>query len=211
MMQRRYDAYRTRWCGRSSAIISRGSTGRSCWSMCWPRSTPAGGAARSGGRAGRGARRFRVGRNAWLSALFSPRADRILFAATKADHFHHRARPAGGHPQASRRAPSRAPARRRRGRRDRARRGPGDARGALRGEGGDLPSIVGVAAPGERSNGQHFDGETEMAFFPGDLPGRRLPRAAISGRSASGRRCWKKPTTAFRRCPTFASTARCNS
>jgi uncharacterized protein len=115
---------------------------------------------------------FRVGRGGWLSALFSPRADRILFAATKADQLHQ-----SGHDrleailkQMTARAIGRA----------------GDAgievdvialaavratREALvRGEGGGLPSIVGVAAPGEWSNGQHFDGTTEMAFFPGDLP-----------------------------------------
>ena len=34
---------------------------------------------------------FRVGRGGWLSALFRPRADRILFAATKADQLHHSA------------------------------------------------------------------------------------------------------------------------
>src|SRR6202008_231585 len=32
---------------------------------------------------------FRVGRSTILSALFRPRIDRILFAATKADHLHH--------------------------------------------------------------------------------------------------------------------------
>ena len=40
----------------------------------------------------------------------------------------------------------------------------------VRGEGGALPSIVGVAAPGDRTDGWHFDGTSEMAFFPGDLP-----------------------------------------
>ena len=40
----------------------------------------------------------------------------------------------------------------------------------VRGEGGGLPSIVGIAAAGEWSDGRHFDGTTEMAFFPGDLP-----------------------------------------
>jgi hypothetical protein len=40
----------------------------------------------------------------------------------------------------------------------------------VRGEGGGLPSIVGTAVPGEWSDGRHFDGSTEMAFFPGDLP-----------------------------------------
>src|SRR3954464_14081433 len=32
---------------------------------------------------------FRIGRSTFLSALFRPRIDRILFAATKADHLHH--------------------------------------------------------------------------------------------------------------------------
>src|SRR5260221_9563245 len=32
---------------------------------------------------------FRIGRSTILSALFRPRVDRILFAATKADHLHH--------------------------------------------------------------------------------------------------------------------------
>ena len=33
---------------------------------------------------------FRIGRNSLLSRFFAPRADRIMFAATKADHLHHR-------------------------------------------------------------------------------------------------------------------------
>ena len=32
---------------------------------------------------------FRIGRSTFLSTLFRPRIDRILFAATKADHLHH--------------------------------------------------------------------------------------------------------------------------
>src|SRR5207253_5672807 len=32
---------------------------------------------------------FRIGRSTFLTALFRPRSDRILFAATKADHLHH--------------------------------------------------------------------------------------------------------------------------
>ena len=32
---------------------------------------------------------FRIGRSTFLSSLFRPRIDRILFAATKADHLHH--------------------------------------------------------------------------------------------------------------------------
>ena len=41
MMERRYEAYKSSWCGRSSASISRGSTARSCWSMRSRPSTPA--------------------------------------------------------------------------------------------------------------------------------------------------------------------------
>jgi predicted YcjX-like family ATPase len=33
-----------------------------------------------------------------------------------------------------------------------------------------LPSITGTPAPGEVANGETFDGETEVATFPGDLP-----------------------------------------
>lgn len=33
---------------------------------------------------------FRPGRNSWLSSILGARIDRILFAATKADHLHHR-------------------------------------------------------------------------------------------------------------------------
>ena len=115
---------------------------------------------------------FRVGRGNWLNALFAPRADRILFAATKADQLHHsahdrleailkqiaeaaiaRAGTAGAEVDVIALAAVRA------------------TREALvRGEGGGLPSIVGTAAPGEWSDGRHFDGSTEMAFFPGDLP-----------------------------------------
>ncbi len=82
----------TPWCGRSSATTSRASTARSFWSTCFRRSMA-------------GRRRcailqdaltavldcFQVGRGGWLSALFRPRADRILFAATKADQIHHSA------------------------------------------------------------------------------------------------------------------------
>jgi predicted YcjX-like family ATPase len=33
-----------------------------------------------------------------------------------------------------------------------------------------LPSILGTPAPGEQANGEAFDGKTEVATFPGDLP-----------------------------------------
>lgn len=115
---------------------------------------------------------FRMGRGNWLSAMFTPRADRILFAATKADQLHHSAhdRLEALLKHMTERAIARA----------------GDAgaevdvialaavratrEAVVRGEEGGLPSIVGVATPGEWTNGQQFDGSTEIAFFPGDLP-----------------------------------------
>ena len=33
-----------------------------------------------------------------------------------------------------------------------------------------LPSIIGTPLPGERVNGDLFDGSSEIAMFPGDLP-----------------------------------------
>jgi hypothetical protein len=115
---------------------------------------------------------FRIGRGNWLSALFRPSADKLLFAATKTDQIHHSAhdRLEAILKRLTERAIVRA----------------GDAgaeldvialaavratrEAMLRGEAGGLPSIVGVAAPGERADGQAFDGSTEIALFPGDLP-----------------------------------------
>jgi predicted YcjX-like family ATPase len=115
---------------------------------------------------------FRVGRGGWLNALFSPRADKILFAATKADQVHHsshdrleailkrmtdaailRAGNAGAEVDVIALAAVRA-----------------TREAMVRGEGGALPSIVGVAAPGSGPEGRNFDGEEEVAVFPGDLP-----------------------------------------
>ena len=69
-----------------------------------------------------------------------------------------------------------------------------------------LPSILGTPAPGEIANGETFDGNTEVATFPGDLPAdpegavrrrrrvsrplqRAAPTRAISASCASARRC----------------------
>jgi predicted YcjX-like family ATPase len=42
-----------------------------------------------------------------------------------------------------------------------------------------LPSILGTPAPGESANGEIFDGNTEVATFPGDLPAD--PEALFNG------------------------------
>jgi predicted YcjX-like family ATPase len=115
---------------------------------------------------------FRVGRSGVWGALFRPSADRILFAATKADLLHHsghdrleailkrlteraieRAGSAGAEVDVIALAAVRA-----------------TREGLLRRDGGDLPSIIGTAAAGETAVGRTFDGSTEVALFPGDLP-----------------------------------------
>jgi predicted YcjX-like family ATPase len=123
---------------------------------------------------------FEVGRRTFLSSLLRPRADRILFAATKADHLHH-----VSHDRLEailRRMVERAIAR-------------ADLAGAavdvialaavratreaeVRRGGATLPCILGVPASGGRDGncdrkgpgGNMFDGTTEIAVFPGELP-----------------------------------------
>jgi len=115
---------------------------------------------------------FNVGRDSLWSALFRPRIDRILFAATKADHLHRtshdrleaillrmldraatRAQLAGATIDVVALAAVRATreAEVQRGREK-------------------LPSILGTPIAGEQAAGETFDGEMEIATFPGDLP-----------------------------------------
>jgi predicted YcjX-like family ATPase len=115
---------------------------------------------------------FRIGRSTLLSSLFRPKIDRILFAATKADHLHH-----SSHDRLEavlRRTVGRAVARAEDTGADidvvalaavRATREAQMQRGREK-----LPSILGTPAPGERINGEVFDGKAEVATFPGDLP-----------------------------------------
>src|SRR5690349_4574258 len=115
---------------------------------------------------------FNIGRSTILSTLFRPRIDRILFAATKADHLHHLS-----HDRLEavlRRAVTHAVARAEATGAEidvvalaavRATREATVARGREK-----LPSLLGTPASGEVANGETFDGETEVATFPGDLP-----------------------------------------
>ncbi len=115
---------------------------------------------------------FRPGGASWLNALMGKRVDRILFAATKADHLHHsshdrleailrlivdealaRSESAGAEIDVAALASIRATR---------------EVRMTQDGE--DLPSIVGVPAKGQKSDDQAFDGKSEVAMFPGDLP-----------------------------------------
>jgi uncharacterized protein len=115
---------------------------------------------------------FEIGRRTFLTSLLRPRADRILFAATKADHLH-----SSSHDRLEailRRMVDRAVAR-------------ADVAGAgvdvialaavratreaqVRHGGEMLPSILGVPTAGETAGGKRFDGVTEVAAFPGDRP-----------------------------------------
>ncbi len=115
---------------------------------------------------------FRIGRSTLFSNLFRPRIDRILFAATKADHLHH-----SSHDRLEavlRRAMSGAVARAEDTGAEidvvalaavRATREAQVQRGREK-----LPSILGTPAASEIANRESFDGETEVATFPGDLP-----------------------------------------
>ena len=131
---------------------------------------------------------FRPGRASWLRSLVSRKIDRILFAATKADHVHHtdhdnlakllsrltrraaeRAEFAGAQvrvmPIAAVRATREVNVTR---------------------HGDRLPAIGGVPMEGERVGGETYDGETEIALFPGDLPDDpEAFLAAVSGEDAA--------------------------
>ncbi len=115
---------------------------------------------------------FNTGRRTILSSLFKPRADRILFAATKADHLHHlqhdrlenilarmvkraaaRSELAGAKTDAIAIAAVRA------------------TREAVVTRGTEkLPAILGTPLAGERIGNEAFDGTRETAVFPGALP-----------------------------------------
>ncbi len=116
---------------------------------------------------------FRPGENTWVSSIFRPRIDRILFAATKADHLNRqshdrlealmraladraiaRAEGAGADIKVLALAALRST------REAEAKSGTDDA----------LPCIIGTPLSGETVGGVTFDGKTETALFPGDLP-----------------------------------------
>ncbi|WP_395697137.1 YcjX family protein [Methylocella sp.] len=116
---------------------------------------------------------FRAGRSNALSAIFRPKIDRILFAATKADHLHHtshdrleailrlltaraiaRVQGVGAEIDVIAMAAVRATR---------------EARVESHG-GPALDAVVGTPLDGERIGDELFDGKTEAAIFPGELP-----------------------------------------
>ena len=115
---------------------------------------------------------FRPGANSWLFGILSRRIDRLVFAATKADHLHHashdrleavmrnlsdaaiaRAEFAGAEVRVMALAALRATRE-------------GEARSGRQ----MLPVIIGTPLPGERVGSRVFDGRSEAGIFPGDLP-----------------------------------------
>ena len=115
---------------------------------------------------------FRHGQNSWLTALLGRRIDRIVFAATKADHLHQaghdrleailrlitsrsieRAAFSGAEVRSVALAAVRA-----------------TREGQVMRGGEPLPCIIGTPLAGERLGARVFDGAEELAIFPGDLP-----------------------------------------
>ena len=115
---------------------------------------------------------FDVGQNTWASAVFARRIDKVLFAATKADHLNQsshdrlegvlnallaeaaeRARFKGAGLKSLAIAAVRS-----------------TREAEMRDGQSRLPCIVGVPLPGERLGEDVFDGVREAAVFPGDLP-----------------------------------------
>jgi predicted YcjX-like family ATPase len=122
---------------------------------------------------------FRQGESNPLTRLVTRRIDRILFAATKADHLHHtshacleavlnrllaraarRARFAGAGTSSVALAAVRA---------------------TREGRVQDLDVIIGTPEPGETLDGTVYDGSTEIALFPGDLP--ETPESVFEART----------------------------
>ena len=115
---------------------------------------------------------FRLGSNSLLTGLVARRIDKILFAASKADHIHHsshdrleailnrvvaragsKARFAGSQTKSLAMAAVRA-----------------TREGKITHDGSPLDVIIGTPEKGEALDGETYDGKTEIALFPGDLP-----------------------------------------
>ena len=144
---------------------------------------------------------FRPGRTTWLRSIVTRKIDRILFAATKADHVHH-----GDHDRLAhllgwlvRRATERAafvgtdvlilPLAAVRATRE----------VSIRRDGERLPGIAGVPLAGERMGGDTYDGDLEIALFPGDLPEDPESIFDLHGRSEEWPLAKEAPTLNFLR------------
>lgn len=115
---------------------------------------------------------FNPGAKSWLELVLGRRIDRVLFAATKADHVHseshdrleavlrHMVRAASGRAEtAGAQVDAVALA---------AVRATREAQATHNGD--QLPTVVGRPVAGEEVGGERFDGARDVAIFPGDLP-----------------------------------------
>jgi hypothetical protein len=124
---------------------------------------------------------FRAGRSSLLQTIFRPKIDKVLFAATKADHLHHTshdrlqailahivrsagetAQGAGAEVATIAMASVRA-----------------TREIEVTADGGEMACIAGVPEAGETIESRTFDGEQEAAVFPGELPGD--PQDVLTG------------------------------
>ncbi len=115
---------------------------------------------------------FRQGANNPLTWILARKIDKILFAATKADHVHHtshdrleqvlnrlvseaarRARFSGAETKSIALASVRA-----------------TTEGTIKEQGETLDCLIGTPVAGETLDGKTYSGKTEIALFPGDLP-----------------------------------------
>ncbi|WP_068315648.1 YcjX family protein [Pseudovibrio hongkongensis] len=120
---------------------------------------------------------FKPGSSSWLRFIGARRIDKILFAATKADHLQKedhdkmqallgtlvanasaRASRHGAQVEAMALASVRA-----------------TRQTMLRHDGDELPALIGTPLPGETLDGQRYDGTEQAALFPGDLPASTDP------------------------------------
>ncbi|WP_455873238.1 YcjX family protein [Rhizobium yanglingense] len=130
---------------------------------------------------------FRPGTNSLLSSLLGRRIDRVLVAATKADHLHHESHDrldaltrrlveraihrigmAGAGIDVMALASVRA-----------------TREATVKRDGHDLPVIVGTPIDGETIAGERFDGMRKTAVFPGDLP--QDPESLFDGIESASR------------------------
>ncbi len=124
---------------------------------------------------------FRQGKNSILASIFAKRIDKVLFATTKADMLHHTSHDrlekilaliiadaarasetAGADIDVTAIAALRA-----------------TRETTIKHQGESLACITGIPARGEIIGTQQFDGKTEAAVFPGDLP--EDPASALDG------------------------------
>lgn len=115
---------------------------------------------------------FRPGQNSWLAGILGKKIDRVLFAATKADHLHHsdhdrleaildhllqdaakRVKFSGADTETIALSAVRA-----------------TREAHLEVDGDRVPAILGTPLAGEATHEETYDGTQEIALFPGDLP-----------------------------------------